>query len=136
MCSSPRFFHLKVICIKMGHGSMTNTERRVTDVDNTTETEQDLGGTFDRSLKFRQHIGTVAKKTNQMINLIKHAFTHIDCNLIYTALVRPDLDYDDTIWEKNTQQTRHKKIYILAMRIPGLELPYTISRGSTKQSMH
>ena len=72
MCSSPRVFHLKVICIKMGHGSIINTDRRVTDNDNTTETEKDLGVTFDRSLKFRQHIGTVAKKTNQIISLIKH----------------------------------------------------------------
>ena len=43
---------------------MTNTDGRVTDIDNTPETEKDLGATFDRSLKFLQHIGTVVKKTN------------------------------------------------------------------------
>ena len=42
---------------------MIITDRRVTDNDNTPETEKDLGVTFDRSLTFRQHIGTVAKKT-------------------------------------------------------------------------
>ena len=78
MCNSPRFFHVKVICIKMGHGSMINTDRRVTDVDNAPETEKDIGVIFDRPLTFRQHIGTVAKKTNQMISLIKHAFKHSD----------------------------------------------------------
>ena len=55
---------------------MIKTDRRVTDIDNTPETEKDLGVTFDRSLTFRQHFGTVAKKTNQMISLIKHALKH------------------------------------------------------------
>ena len=50
--------------------TMTNTDGGVTDINNTPETEKDIGVTFNRSLKFRQHIGTVVNKTNQIIGLI------------------------------------------------------------------
>ena len=74
---------------------MTNTDKGVTDIDNTPETEKDFGVTFDRLFKFHQHISTVVEK-NQMLGLIKH----IDCIifwLLYTVLVRPHIDYADSI---------------------------------------
>ena len=81
-------------------------------VDNTPKTEKDLVVTFDRSLKFRQHIGTVVKKANQMIGLVKHTFKHMDCvifRLLYKTLVRPYLDYADSTWNP------HYVIYINAL---------------------
>ena len=53
----------------------------MTDIVNTPETENELGLTSGCSLKFRQHIGTVVKKTNQMIGLIRHTFKHMDCTV-------------------------------------------------------
>ena len=90
--------------------TMTNTDAGVTDIDNTPETEKDLGVTFDCSLKFRQHIGTVVKKTIQIMGLIKHTCKHMDCTvfrLVYTELVRPHLHLEPTLCDS---ADRHKHI--------------------------
>jgi len=65
------------------------------------EVEKDLGVTFDRKLTFRQHIGSIVKKINQLIALVRRTFKYIDCHLfrlLYTALMRPHFDYADCVW--------------------------------------
>ena len=70
------------------------------------EVEKDLGVTFDRKLTFRQHIGLIVKKLNQLIALVRRTFKYIDCHLfrlLYTALMRPHFDYADCIWSPHYQ---------------------------------
>lgn len=72
-----------------------------TDIRRDDDVEKDLGVLFDRKLSFRQHIGTIVKKVNMMIGLTRRTFHYIDeetFRLLYTALMRPHMDYADCIW--------------------------------------
>ena len=75
-------------------------------IKNDAEVEKDLGVTFDRGLTFRQHIGLIMKKVNRLIALVRKTFKYMDCHLfrlIYTAIIRPHLDYADFIWSPHFQ---------------------------------
>ena len=63
--------------------------------------EKDLGVIIDNQLTFRNHISAKISKANTMIYLIKHTFKHLDTemfNLIYKALVRPQVEYATPVW--------------------------------------
>ena len=60
-----------------------------------------MGVTFDRDLKFTDHINIIVQKANNVLGIIKRTFTYRDANsirLLYTTLVRPILDYCSTVW--------------------------------------
>jgi hypothetical protein len=66
----------------------------------TTE-EKDLGVWFSNDLKFSTHVAKSVSKANQVLGLIRRSFTHIDCelmSLLFTALVRPHLEYGNVVW--------------------------------------
>jgi len=68
---------------------------------NVCESEKDLGVTFDCELSFDLHIQRVVGKANQMIGIIKRAFTYLDKETflkLYKAFVRPHLEYANVIW--------------------------------------
>jgi len=63
--------------------------------------EKDLGIWSDPSLKFSAHVTNVVNKANQILGLIRRSFTYMDLSLIktlYTALVRPHLEYGNVVW--------------------------------------
>ena len=63
--------------------------------------EKDLGVLFDADLTFQEHITTMIKKANAMVGLIRRSFTFLDCNMfrrLYTAFVRPHLEYGQAVW--------------------------------------
>ena len=63
--------------------------------------EKDLGICFDTELKFSRHISQAVAKSNQMLGLIKRSFVYKDIQamkLLYTALVRPHLEYGNVVW--------------------------------------
>ena len=83
--------------------------------------EKDLGVVVDDKLLFRKHISGKISKANSMIFLIKHTFKYLDAemfNLIYKALVRPQVEYASTVWSP-----------ILKMDINSLE---KVQRRATK----
>jgi len=58
--------------------------------------ERDLGITFDKDLKFTDHLNLVVQKANSVLGIIKLTFTCRDANtirLLYITLIRPILDY-------------------------------------------
>jgi len=66
-----------------------------------TESEKDLGIWSDPSLKFSVHVTNVVNKANQILGLIQRSFTYLDSSLmksLYTALVRPHLEYGNVVW--------------------------------------
>jgi len=72
-----------------------------------TSEEKDLGIWIDDKLMFTSHVGHVIAKTNQLLGLIKRSFIYKDIDVItklFTALVRPHLEYANTVWF-----TRYKK---------------------------
>ena len=63
--------------------------------------ENDLGIWIEPTLKFSTHVARVANKAHQILGLIHRSFTYIDVPLLkqlYTALVRPHLEYGNPVW--------------------------------------
>jgi len=65
-----------------------------------TVLEKDLGIWSDPSLKFSVHVTNVVNKANQILGLTKIVYI-MDLSLmktLYTALVRPHLEYGNVVW--------------------------------------
>ncbi|MEW8548044.1 MAG: hypothetical protein AB2693_31460 [Candidatus Thiodiazotropha sp.] len=70
------------------------------DIESASE-EKDLGVIFQQDLKFSNHISTKINKANSVLSLIVRFFGYIEKNsfvLLYKALVRPHIEYGNTIW--------------------------------------
>lgn len=68
-------------------------------LEETTE-ERDLGVWVDNELKFTGHIERAVAKGNQLLGLIRRSFVFIDkvtMKRLYTALVRPILEYGNVV---------------------------------------
>ena len=62
---------------------------------------RDLGIIVDGQLKFHSHTTHVVSKANRLLGLIKKSFEHITIHtlpLLYKSLVRPTLEYGNSIW--------------------------------------
>jgi hypothetical protein len=65
---------------------------------------KDLGVIIDADLKFRSHIQEKVNKANAIMGSIRRTFTHMDneiFKLLFTAHVRPHLEYGNQIWYPN-----------------------------------
>ena len=95
------------------------------------EEEKDLGIVFDKELSFNNHISCIVKKRNSLVGMIRRSFFHLDLEMfkcLFTAIVRPHLEYGAAIWNP------HLKRHIIAIEnvqrratklVPGLlNLPY------------
>ena len=63
--------------------------------------EKDLDVTIDNELTLRQHADLTVSKANRIMGLIRRSFTYLDeksFSLLFKALVRPILEYNNTIW--------------------------------------
>ena len=68
---------------------------------NRVEEEKDLGALFSSTLKFSHHIKEIVHKANRLLGLIKRTFEFLEPQMLhnlYTALIRPHLDYACVIW--------------------------------------
>ena len=76
-----------------GHGTEVMLE--------STSEEKDLGIWTDDKLKFTSHVGHVVANSNQILGIIKRSFVYKDTDIIkklFTALVKPHLEYANTEW--------------------------------------
>ena len=63
--------------------------------------EKDLGVTFDENLRFEEHIANKVRTANAIVGQIRRSFTFLDGETfrrLYTALVRPHLEYAQAVW--------------------------------------
>ena len=63
--------------------------------------EKDLGTFVDPDLKFSQHIETQVNKANKILGMIRRTFEYMDAQVmkrLYTSLVRPHLEFNNTAW--------------------------------------
>lgn len=63
--------------------------------------EKDLGVTIDSELKFDEHISRKVRVSNAIVGQIRRSFSYLDCDTfrrIYTAFVRPHLEYGQAVW--------------------------------------
>ncbi len=66
-----------------------------------TTCEKDLGIAITPDLKWTTHIANIASKANQILGMLKNTFSFFDVDMVrrlYTALVRPNLEFGATIW--------------------------------------
>ena len=62
---------------------------------------KDLGILTDSQLTLKDHIQDKINKVYSMIGLLKRDFINMDCKtfiLLYKALVRPHLEYANSVW--------------------------------------
>lgn len=111
---------LEVQPYKLGDSDMT-----------VTECERDLGVLVDRELKFHQQTTRTVKKANQILGMIRRAFSTRNQSLIlslYKTMVRPVLEYGNVIWGPNYEidKVRIERVQRRATRlIPEVcDLPY------------
>ena len=67
----------------------------------TTNEERDLGIWMDSGLKFDSHVSRAVSKANAVLGMIKRSFVYMDIPMfrqLYTALVRPHLEYGSMVW--------------------------------------
>ena len=69
-----------------------------------SEQQKELGVLVDNKLKFHAHAAAAAKKANQVLGVIKKSYNTRDQHTIktlYTAMVRPHLEYGNAVWGPN-----------------------------------
>jgi len=65
------------------------------------ESEKDIGVVIDNKLTFNQHISEKINKTNLIMGVLCRTIEYMDCTtftLLYTALVKPRLEYANQVW--------------------------------------
>jgi hypothetical protein len=114
------------------------------------ESEKDIRVVIDNKLIFNQHISEKINKANSIMGVLRRTMEYMDCTtfkLLYTALVRPHLEYANQVWcphlkkhieaIENVQRRASKQIPGLSSlsyedRLRKLKLPtlaYRRSRG-------
>ena len=76
-----------------------------------TKIEKDLGIMISNDLKWSSQVSYASGKANKMLGIIKHSFKNLDINaskLLYTSLVRPHLDYANSVWCPYLEQDKKK----------------------------
>ena len=69
--------------------------------------EKDLGVIMDSELNFTEHISSKIRIANAMVGLIRRSFSYLDCQSfkkMYTAVVRPHLEYAQAVWSPNSRK--------------------------------
>ena len=73
--------------------------------------EKDLGVIFDNKLQFDQHIGSIVRKSNIVLGLIKRNFKYMNEDIfvkLYKTLVRPLVEYASPVW--NPKKIKNVKL--------------------------
>ena len=77
----------------------------------SSNTEKDLGVTFDNQLKFTPHVDRVAATSNRKMGIIKRTFSSLDPSSLvqlYKAIVRPSLEYCSQVWHPRLKKDHQK----------------------------
>ena len=88
-----------------------------------------FGLTFHKSLKWDEHINTVAKRANKSLGMLRrslHGANSKTCMLAFNSVVRPILEYASQVWSPYTKtqaedlEKIHRRAIRWAFRIPRL----------------
>ena len=72
-----------------------------------SEAEVDLGVNIEQDLSFNKHISAKMNKANSIAGLIRRSFEYMDkysFKLLFTALVRPHLEYAQATWSPHLKK--------------------------------
>ena len=83
---------------------------------------EDLGVTFDKSLKFKGHISEKISKASSVDRIIKRNFiqlSEISFCMLYKAMIRPQLEFAVSVWCPNRKEDnlRIEKVQIRATKL-------------------
>ena len=91
-----------------------------------TTSEKDVGVIIDNKLSFDMHIAEKVNKANSVVGAIRRSFEYLDKDTfkkLYTALVRPHLEYANAVWNpyKKKDVTTLENVQRRATKmVPGL----------------
>ena len=95
------FNYGKCKCLHLGKNNQGNSYYMNGKCLSHVENEKDLGVIIDKELKFHKQSAAAVMKANRVLGLIKKTFTtksEATIPLLYMTLVRPHLEYANTIW--------------------------------------
>ena len=84
---------------------------------------KDLGVVLDNMLKFHSHVSMITSKASRILGMIKRSFTTLNQQstllLLYRHLVRPCLEYCNTVWSLGylTDMAKLEKVQRRAIRM-------------------
>ena len=87
--------------MRIGRSAIEEKRYRVHNNISKTETGKDIGVIIDNKLKFSEHLSEKINKANKIVGLIRRTFVYLDSPMfksLYTALVRPHLEYANQVW--------------------------------------
>ena len=108
----------------------------------TAKEEKDLGVIFQQDLKFSSYIAEKANKGNSVLFLLVRTFDCLEKDsfiLLYKALVRPHIEYGNTIWypflRKDIESVERiqKRATKLIPELTGLTCPERLKRFEITQ---
>ena len=76
----------------------------------TSQREKDLGVMVDNELKFSRHVEEQVAKANKILGLIRRSYQFLDkesLRLLFTALVRPHLEFNNVAWSPRFQKDKN-----------------------------
>ena len=76
----------------------------------TSQCEKDLGVMVDNELKFSRHVEAQVAKANKILGLIRRSYQFLDkesLRLLFTALVRPHLEFNNVAWSPRFQKDKN-----------------------------
>jgi len=88
----------------MGRTNLNHVYSMVSCKIEQTNEERDLGVLIDNQLKFHNHSSTAISKARRLLGLISKSFINLSPQTfshLYKAIVRPCLEYGNTIWGPN-----------------------------------
>ena len=75
-----------------------------------TMEEKDLGVLIDNELEFGKHIKSIVGRANSVLGMIRIAFNHMNKKMflnLYTALIRPLLEYCVQVWSPHLMKYKN-----------------------------
>jgi ribonuclease P/MRP protein subunit RPP40 len=108
---------------------------------NEVKSHKHLGCTLQQNLKWKVHINDICSKCSRRVDILrglKHTLDRKTLEILYTAFIRPILEYASTVWTNCTieQQTEIEKIQLAPLRVITGAIKGTSHEIIYKESYH
>ncbi|XP_076039327.1 uncharacterized protein LOC143024412 [Oratosquilla oratoria] len=139
--------------MRIGRSDVKEQEYKMYGNITSTKNERGIGVVIDDNLTFIGHLAEKINKANNILGIIRRNFVHLDIFILkalYTALVRPHLEYANQIWcphlvkdtkaienvqRRGTRMTPQLKGHNYEERVNKLDLPILAYRRSREDQI-